>query len=145
MTPSDQKQLLADVEAFDDVAAGDQVRPDAADLWVAACRGEVIPEALAGQSPEGPPAKAKVELNDRNYADWRKHILPDTGELAWQQIPWSTTFKDGIVAADAAGSVRLRLVPTTLLPRAAGFGQKTPRTMESVFGSAAAIISIATS
>jgi hypothetical protein len=23
--------------------------------------------------------------------------------LAWQQIPWATTFKDGIVAADAAG------------------------------------------
>jgi hypothetical protein len=58
---------------------------------------------LAGQTPEVPPAKAKVELNDRNYADWRKHILPDTGELAWQQIPWATTFKDGIVAADAAG------------------------------------------
>jgi hypothetical protein len=58
---------------------------------------------LAGQTPEGPPARAKVELNDRNYAEWRKHILPDTGELAWQQIPWATTFKDGIVAADAAG------------------------------------------
>ncbi len=58
---------------------------------------------LAGQTPEVPPAKAKVELNDQNYADWRKHILPDTGELAWQQIPWATTFKDGILAADAAG------------------------------------------
>jgi hypothetical protein len=58
---------------------------------------------LAAQAPKGPPAKAKVELNDRNYAEWRKHILPDTGELGWQQIPWETTFKDGIVAADAAG------------------------------------------
>jgi hypothetical protein len=58
---------------------------------------------LAGQTSEGPLAKAKVELNDQNYAEWRKHILPDTGELAWQQIPWATTFKDGIVAADAAG------------------------------------------
>ena len=58
---------------------------------------------LAGQTSEVPPAKAKVELNDQNYADWRKHILPDTGELAWQQIPWATTFKDAIVAADGAG------------------------------------------
>ena len=57
----------------------------------------------AGQAPDVPPAKAKVELNDRNFADWRKHILPDTGGLAWQQIPWETTFRDGIVAADAAG------------------------------------------
>ena len=58
---------------------------------------------LAGQTPDPPPAKAKVELNDQNYAAWRKHILPDTGQLAWQQIPWATTFKDGIAAADAAG------------------------------------------
>jgi hypothetical protein len=58
---------------------------------------------VSGQAPDVPPAKAKVELNDQNYAAWRKHILPDTGELAWQQIPWATTFKDGILAADAAG------------------------------------------
>src|SRR3954447_3778569 len=58
---------------------------------------------LLGQTPDVPPAKAKVELNDQNYAAWRKHILPDTGELAWQQIPWATTFKDGIAAADVAG------------------------------------------
>jgi len=57
----------------------------------------------AGQTSDVPPAKAKVELTDQNYAAWRKHILPDTGQLAWQQIPWETTFKDGIIAADAAG------------------------------------------
>ncbi len=66
--------------------------------------GGLLPSShLAGQPSEVPPAKAKVELNDQNYADWRKHILPDTGALAWQQIPWATTFKDGIVAADVAG------------------------------------------
>ena len=70
---------------------------------VTAVAGLLPSSPLAGQTPQGPPAKAKVELNDRNYAEWRKHILPDTGELAWQQIPWATTFKDGIVAADAAG------------------------------------------
>ena len=58
---------------------------------------------VAGQTAERQPAKRKVELTDQNYAEWRKHILPDTGEVAWQQIPWATTFKDGIVAADAAG------------------------------------------
>ena len=70
---------------------------------VTAMAGLLPPSPLLGQSPDVTPAKAKVELNDKNYADWRKHILPDTGELAWQQIPWATTFKDGIVAADAAG------------------------------------------
>ena len=69
-----------------------------------AAMAALVPSSpLAGQTPDVPPARAKVELNDQNYADWRKHILPDTGELAWQQIPWATTFKDGIVAADAAG------------------------------------------
>jgi len=61
------------------------------------------PGRLAAQTPEGPPARAIVELNDKNWAEWRKHILPNTGELAWQQIPWATTFKDGIIAADTAG------------------------------------------
>jgi hypothetical protein len=58
---------------------------------------------LVGQPPVGPLSKATVELNDKNYADWRKHILPATGELTWQQIPWAATFKDGILAADVAG------------------------------------------
>jgi hypothetical protein len=70
---------------------------------LAAVGGILASHPLADQTPDVPAAKAKVELNDWNYADWRKHILPDTGELAWQQIPWATTFKEGIVAADAAG------------------------------------------
>jgi hypothetical protein len=70
---------------------------------LAAIVGVLPSNPLAGQTPDVPPAKVKVELNDQNYTQWRKHILPDTGELAWQQIPWATTFKDGIVAADAAG------------------------------------------
>jgi hypothetical protein len=70
---------------------------------LAAVASLLHPSNLAAQTTETPSAKAQVELNDMNYAAWRKHILPDTGELAWQQIPWATTFKDGIVAADAAG------------------------------------------
>jgi hypothetical protein len=70
---------------------------------VTALGGLVQAGHLAGQPSVTPPAKAKVELNDKNYADWRKHILPDGGELAWQQVPWATTFKEGIVAADTAG------------------------------------------
>jgi hypothetical protein len=58
---------------------------------------------LVAQPSEVAHSKAKIEFNDNNYAVWRKHILPDTGELAWQQIPWATTFKDGILAADVAG------------------------------------------
>jgi hypothetical protein len=70
---------------------------------LAAIAGLLPPSPLVGQAPERPPAQAKAELNDKNYSEWRRHILPDAGELAWRQIPWATTFKDGIVAADAAG------------------------------------------
>lgn len=44
-----------------------------------------------------------LELNDQNYAAWRDHILPEESELAWERIPWLTTFKDGIIAANDAG------------------------------------------
>ena len=51
---------------------------------------------------ELPPVAADIDLNDENYEVWRDHIRPDSSELAWEQIPWLTTFKDGILAADAA-------------------------------------------
>ena len=46
--------------------------------------------------------EADIELTEENYQAWRDHILPRAGELAWEQIPWLTTFKDGILAADVA-------------------------------------------
>jgi hypothetical protein len=51
---------------------------------------------------EVPPVAADIDLSDVNYEVWREHILPEPSELAWEQIPWLTTFKDGILAADAA-------------------------------------------
>ena len=49
-----------------------------------------------------PPFEADIELTDKNYEIWRDHILPDLDEMAWNQIPWLSTFHDGIVSADAA-------------------------------------------
>jgi len=49
-----------------------------------------------------PPVEANIDLNDSNYEIWRDHILPEASEMAWEEIPWLTTFKDGILAADAA-------------------------------------------
>jgi hypothetical protein len=51
---------------------------------------------------EIPPVAADIGLNEENYATWRDHILPNPSEMSWEQIPWLTTFKDGILAADAA-------------------------------------------
>jgi hypothetical protein len=51
---------------------------------------------------ELPPVAADIGLNEENYVVWRDHILPDPTEMAWEQIPWLTTFKDGILAADTS-------------------------------------------
>ncbi len=51
---------------------------------------------------EAPPVEADVDLSDENYQVWRDHILPESSEMAWNQIPWLSTFKDGIIAANAA-------------------------------------------
>ena len=50
-----------------------------------------------------PPVAADIDLTEDNYELWRDHILPESSEMVWTEIPWLTTFKDGILAADAAG------------------------------------------
>ena len=55
---------------------------------------------LVGES--SPPVLADIELTEENYSVWRDHILPDQTEMAWKQIPWHVTFKDGILAANAS-------------------------------------------
>lgn len=47
--------------------------------------------------------KADIELNEKNFTAWKKHILPAERDLKWQQIPWLNAFKDAVVAADSAG------------------------------------------
>jgi hypothetical protein len=65
--------------------------------WVAT---RTTPEEVAREVGT-PPVAADIDLRDENYTIWRDHILPDPGELAWEQIPWLATFKDGILAAQA--------------------------------------------
>ena len=60
------------------------------------------PDSLAQVTGEAEAIQADIELTDENYAAWRDHILPNPHEMAWEQIPWLTTFKDGIIASAAA-------------------------------------------
>ena len=67
----------------------------------------VAPLSAQQPSPEessrgAPAVEADIDLNDMNYETWRDHILPDLSEMAWNKIPWLSTFHDGILAADAA-------------------------------------------
>ena len=54
------------------------------------------------KAAEPPPVAADIDLTSDNYQAWRDHILPEPSELAWEQIPWLTTFKDGVLAANVA-------------------------------------------
>lgn len=47
-----------------------------------------------------PPAEADVDLSEENLETWRDHILPEKTEMAWSEIPWLSTLKDGILAAN---------------------------------------------
>ena len=42
----------------------------------------------------------KFFLNTDNYNMWKDFIKPTEKELAWTQIPWRSTFYDGLIDAD---------------------------------------------
>ena len=44
----------------------------------------------------------EVELTTDNWNAWKEHVLPAQDEMEWMQIPWLTTFADGIAAANKA-------------------------------------------
>ena len=52
--------------------------------------------SLPAQTPEPP---LTIVPNDTNFAAWRTHIEPGADELVWEQIPWHSTFADGLAAA----------------------------------------------
>ena len=73
-------------------------------VLLACCCAAVGPSRLVAQEApvEATQRHTKIELNDENYASWRDHIRPHPEELNWEDIPWQTTFADGLLAADAA-------------------------------------------
>ena len=42
------------------------------------------------------------DLNEMTYYMWQEFIKPTKDELAWAQIPWKSTFYDGLVESDRA-------------------------------------------
>ena len=47
------------------------------------------------------PGSTSLVLTEQTFAAWRDHISPTAAELRWTQIPWLTTFGDGIAQADS--------------------------------------------
>ena len=39
-------------------------------------------------------------LNKSTYGMWQEFIKPTKDELAWAEIPWKSTFYDGLVESD---------------------------------------------
>ena len=40
------------------------------------------------------------DLNEKTYDMWQEFIRPTKDELAWAEIPWKSTFYDGLVESD---------------------------------------------
>ncbi len=47
-------------------------------------------------------ADQSAALTDANFATWRDQIRAKQSELVWQQLPWETTYRDGLLQASAA-------------------------------------------
>ena len=48
-----------------------------------------------------------LEKDGSTFNSWREAIAARPEELAWQSIPWRTSFRDGIRDANAAGKPML--------------------------------------
>ena len=40
------------------------------------------------------------DLNENTYKMWKDFIKPTKKELAWAEIPWRSTFYDGLIDSD---------------------------------------------
>ena len=64
------------------------------------------PGASAQDDVEAQVAAAKAlaipELRTADLRPWSEHLSPSADELAWREIPWLSTFIDGVLAADEA-------------------------------------------
>lgn len=44
--------------------------------------------------------QVSFQLNKNTYKMWQDFIKPTKEELAWAQIPWLSTFYDGLIESD---------------------------------------------
>jgi len=43
---------------------------------------------------------ADIEINKDNFLEWKNYISPTHSELKFLEIPWLSTFEQGILAGD---------------------------------------------
>ncbi len=46
-------------------------------------------------------ADQTAALADANFDTWRNYIRAKESELVWQELPWETTYRDGLLRASA--------------------------------------------
>ena len=42
----------------------------------------------------------QFQLNETTFKMWRDFIKPTRDEMAWSEIPWETTFYNGLIESD---------------------------------------------
>ncbi len=63
------------------------------------------PTAESSRQPDI--ATVRAALNEDSIDAWRDHIRAQPSELRWMEIPWQSTFAQGMIAASDAGKPML--------------------------------------
>jgi hypothetical protein len=59
--------------------------------------------ALGFNSPDAKATPQESELTDANFAQWQNRLKAKHSELQWQDLPWLTSFHEGLQQAAAEG------------------------------------------
>ena len=62
--------------------------------WLAVALTATLSIAAAGCA-SAPPAR----LDDDDLAAWSRYLAPRDSELAWESLPWLSSYSDGVLAA----------------------------------------------
>ena len=62
----------------------------------------MMSSCLFGQGEQTPRLEDALRPTARNATAWKRHILPASGELLWETIPWKQSFAEGLRAASSA-------------------------------------------
>ena len=57
---------------------------------------------LVPQEPAAERTEPTAKEIAADFTAWRDHLRPGAAELAWESIPWRSTFADGLLAASRA-------------------------------------------
>jgi uncharacterized protein YceK len=57
------------------------------------------PSAPSAQPTSSVPSAPSARLDDDDLEAWSRYLAPRGSELAWESLPWLSSYSDGVLAA----------------------------------------------